>query len=63
MKGWKTLAFSLLVAGVGVIQAFDWATVVPPDQTWTGSVMIAIGAATAALRYVTTTPIGQSKSA
>lgn len=63
MKGWKTLAFSLLLAGVGVVQTFDWVTIVPQDKTWTGVVMMAIGGAIAALRYVTTTPIGQSKSA
>ncbi len=63
MKGWRTLGFSLLLAGVGVVQTFDWVTVVPQDKTWTGVVMMAIGGAIAALRYVTTTPIGQSKSA
>jgi hypothetical protein len=60
MKGWKTLGFGVAVAIAGVLQSFDWATVVPQDKTWSGVVMIAIGAAITALRYVTTTPIGKS---
>lgn len=58
MKGYKTLIWSLLLAVVGVLQAFDWTTVVPASaQGW---VLIAIGAVTAALRYVTTTPVGKA---
>jgi uncharacterized membrane protein HdeD (DUF308 family) len=60
MKGWKTLGFALAVAVAGVVQSFNWATVVPQDKTWSGVVMIAIGAIIAALRYVTTTPVGKS---
>jgi hypothetical protein len=60
MKGWKTLGFALAVAVAGVVQSFNWATVVPQDKTWSGVAMIAIGAGIAALRYVTTTPIGKS---
>jgi hypothetical protein len=60
MKGWKTLGFALAVAVAGVVQSFNWATVVPQDKTWSGVAMIAIGAVIAALRYVTTTPIGKS---
>ncbi len=61
MKGWKTLTFALAVAVAGVLQAFNWATVVPQDKTWSGVVMLAIGAAIAALRYVTDTPAGKSR--
>lgn len=61
MKGWKTLAWSVFVAAVGVIQTFDFTTIIPPNQQWTGSVLMAIGAVTAALRYVTTTPVGKSE--
>lgn len=60
MKGWKTLAFALILAIGGVFQTFDWATVVPQDKTWSGLVMLAIGGAVAALRAVTTTPVGKS---
>jgi hypothetical protein len=60
MKGWKTLGFGIAVAVAGVLQSFDWATVVPQDKTWSGVVMIAIGAGITALRYVTTSPIGKS---
>ncbi len=58
-KGWKTLGFAALVALAGVLQAFDWTTIIPMNQTWSGVVLIAIGAVIAALRYVTTTPVGQ----
>ena len=61
MTGYKTLLFSLLVAGAGVLQTFNWVTVVPQNQTWSGIVMVAIGAVIAGLRSVTTTPIGKSK--
>ena len=61
MTGYKTLLFSLLVAGAGVLQTFDWITVVPQEKTWSGIVMVALGAAIAGLRALTTTPIGQSK--
>ena len=60
MKGWKTLLFALLVAVGGVLQTFNWATVIPQDQTWSGIVMVAIAAAIAALRVVTTTPVGKA---
>ena len=61
MKGWKTLLWSCALAVVGVLQAFDFTTVVPPNQTWTGVALLAIGAVTAALRYVTTTPLGKAQ--
>ena len=61
MQGWKTLAFALAVAVAGVAQTFDWATVVPQDKTWSGIAMIAVGGAIAALRAMTSTPIGQGK--
>src|SRR5271170_2736338 len=59
-KGWRTLAFAVLVAVAGVVQAFDWTTIVPsgPQQ---GAILMAIGAAIAALRYFTTTPIGKAQ--
>ena len=62
MKGWKTLIFAIAVAIGGVLQTFDWATVIPQDKTWSGIAMVAVGAAIAALRAVTTTPIGKSSS-
>jgi hypothetical protein len=61
MKGWRTLGFALLLAVGGVVQTFDWATVIPQNQTWSGIVMLAIGGAIAALRYVTTTPLGSAE--
>ena len=58
MKGYKTLIVALAVAIGGVLQTFNWATVIPQDKTWSGVVMLAIGAAIAALRFVTSTPVG-----
>jgi len=61
LSGYKTLLFSLAVSVAGVLQAFHWADVVPQNQTWSGIVMVGIGAAIAALRSVTSTPMGVSK--
>jgi hypothetical protein len=60
MKGYKTLAFALAIAVGGVLQTFNWATVVPQDKTWSGVAMLAVGAAIAALRYITDSPVGKS---
>lgn len=60
MKGWKTLAFAVALAVGGVVQTFDWASVIPQNKTWSGVAMLGVGAVVAALRYVTTTPIGKS---
>lgn len=56
MKGYRTLLFSLAVAIVGVLQAFDWATLVPPEQA--GIAFTVVGVAGAILRFLTSTPVG-----
>ena len=61
MTGYRTLIFSALLSLAGVFQAFDWATVIPQNQTWSGIAMIVVGAATALLRSITTTPVGVAK--
>ncbi len=61
MTGYRTLLFSLLISVVGVLQAADWINIIPQNQTWSGIAMVAVGAIIAALRSVTTTPIGESK--
>jgi hypothetical protein len=58
-KGWRTLLFACAVAVAGVAQTFDWTTVIPQDQKWSGIAMLCMGGAIAALRYITTTPVGQ----
>jgi hypothetical protein len=58
LKGWRTLLFSLLVAGIGVLQSTDWATIVP--ERYVGPTILAIGLAVAALRVLTTSPVGRS---
>ncbi len=59
MKGWKTLGFALAVAVVGVVQAFDWATVIPDSASWKGVALLTISAVVAGLRVMTTTPVGE----
>jgi hypothetical protein len=59
MKGYRTLLFSLAVAAVGVLQTFDWATVVPPEQA--GVAFTVIGVAAAVLRFLTSTSVGTAE--
>ena len=59
LKGWRTLAFSLLVAALGVAEATDWAQLIP-DGPARGWLLLAIALATAWLRVITTTPVGSS---
>lgn len=56
LKGWKTLLVSLGIAAAGVLQAADWATIVPSGAV--GPVMVGIGIAVAALRAITDTRVG-----
>ncbi len=58
LKGWKTLLASFAIAGVGVLQSADWATIVPAGAV--GPVMVGIGVVVAALRTLTNTPVGRS---
>ena len=58
LKGWRTMLFALLVATLGVLEATDWASIVP-DGTNKGYWLLAISLAIAWLRLVTTTPIGR----
>lgn len=56
MKGWKTIATSVAVVLIGVLEQFDVAQVVP-DQ-FDGLAIALVGVVMAGLRLVTTTPIG-----
>jgi hypothetical protein len=56
MKGWRTLAFNLLIAVGGVIVTFDWGSVLPAE--YVGPAAIVVGLIGAGLRAVTTTPVG-----
>ncbi len=62
VRGWRTLFFSLVVAGLGVVEATDWAELVPdgPDKGWW---LFWIGIATAWLRVITTGPVGGTEVA
>ena len=59
MKGFRTLAFSLAVAIVGVLQTADWATIIAPDQA--GLAFTIVGVVSAALRFFTSTPVFEQK--
>lgn len=55
MKGFRTLAFSLAVAIVGVLQTADWATIIPAEHA--GLALTVVGVASAVLRFFTSTPV------
>jgi hypothetical protein len=59
MKGYRTLLFSLGVAIVGVLQSFDWASVIPAEQA--GVALTVVGVVGAALRFLTSTPVGSKE--
>jgi hypothetical protein len=56
LKGWRTLALSLALAVVGVLQTADWATIVGPSAV--GPVMLCVALLVAVLRVLTDTPVG-----
>ncbi len=60
LKGWRTLFFSVLLASLGVLEATDWARLIPdgPAKGWW---LLGIALIIAWLRAVTTTPIGRSE--
>ncbi len=57
MKGWRTLAFNIALAAVGIAQAADWTSILGATP-YTGYVVMVIGAVGAVLRSVTTGPVG-----
>jgi hypothetical protein len=59
MKGFRSLLFSLAVAVVGVLQAADWATIVPADKA--GLALTIVGVVSAVLRFFTSTPVFEPK--
>jgi len=56
LKGWRTILFSILLATVGVLEATDWAEIIPdgPEKGW---YILGISLIVAWLRAITTTPI------
>ena len=57
MKGWRTLAVNLAVAGFGVLEATDWSGLLGSDSA--GWAVTGIGIANMVLRSITTTPLGK----
>jgi len=57
-KGWWTLIASLVFVILGQLQTWDWITLIQDPKT-AGWIMTGIGILMAALRVITSTPIGQ----
>ena len=55
MKGWKTLIFGAALAVFGVMESFDWTSVV--SEGTAGYIVTGIGVAVMVLRALTTTPV------
>ena len=56
MSGWKTIAFNMALAIVGVLQTANWVDVIPGQ--YTGPLVAVIGMVGIWLRSVTKTPAG-----
>jgi hypothetical protein len=56
MSGWKTIAFNMALAVVGVLQTANWVDVIPGQ--YTGPLVAVIGMVGIWLRSVTKTPAG-----
>lgn len=59
MKGWRTLLFAAIVAVLGAVETFDWATVIP--QQFVGIALMAIGILVGYLRKITNTALGENE--
>lgn len=57
MKGWRTIVFNVLSAGVAILETTEVINVLP--EKWTPVAMAGIAAANVVLRMLTTTPVGE----
>jgi hypothetical protein len=57
-QGWKTVIFGALLALGGFLQGVDWASLIPNDAQTVGWITSAIGVVVVALRFLTSTPVG-----
>lgn len=62
MTGWRTIIVGALVAAVGALQGADFTQVLPNDPQIQGWIVTGLGAIMLVLRFLTTTPVGGSKS-
>jgi hypothetical protein len=56
-QGWRTLAFNLMVAVLGVLEAFDLTRIIESPQA-AGVAALVIASVNALLRVQTSTPVG-----
>lgn len=61
MQGYRTLAMNSAIAILGVVVAFNWAEVLPPQYAWAGLVIVSVG--NIVLRFLTSTPVFQTPAA
>lgn len=57
LKGWRTLILALGTTAIGVATQMDWTSVL--SGPYAGWVVMGLGVASAVLRTVTNTPVGQ----
>lgn len=57
MKGWKTLLFNIAAAVLTVVIGYNWTDALAA-YPWAAPIIVAAG--NFALRFVTTTPVGES---
>lgn len=57
MKGYRTIIANILVAVVPILELTEWQDVMP--DTWLPWFILGVAVLNLALRYVTTTPVGQ----
>ena len=60
MKGWRTLLVASIVALIGVLEAFNWADVIPDNIE--PYVLPFTGVIFGFLRMITNTAVGQKES-
>lgn len=57
MKGWRTIAFNVGAAVLGVIVSANWSDVLPVQYAWVSLVIVNL--ANIGMRFVTDTAVGQ----
>lgn len=61
MQGWKTVIIAGAITMVGFLQTVNWVDLIPNDTKTVGLIVTVIGVVMAALRALTSTPIGKAQ--